>query len=121
MTLPAADDQILILHNPRCSKSRAGVEFLESSGVSFVQRRYLEDPLSMEEFRDLRERLGRPAIEWTRVKEAEFKAAGLTKESSDEDIFRAMVSHPKLMERPIAICGPRAVLGRPTEAIESLL
>ena len=31
-------------HNPRCSKSRAGKELLDSSGAAYTERRYLDDP-----------------------------------------------------------------------------
>jgi len=39
----------------------------------------------------------------------------------DDDIIRAMVEHPELMQRPIVERGERAVLGRPTERIRELL
>src|SRR3954449_5429573 len=31
-------------HNPRCSKSRAGKELLDSSGATYRERRYLDEP-----------------------------------------------------------------------------
>ncbi len=40
------DDRIVLLHNPRCSKSRAARALLEERGVDFVERRYLDEPLS---------------------------------------------------------------------------
>jgi arsenate reductase len=50
------------------------------------------------------------AIEFTRTKEKEFSEAGLTKESSDEDILKAMAKFPKLMERPIVYNEKKAVI-----------
>ena len=39
----------------------------------------------------------------------------------DDILFSTMAKHPKLMERPIAVTGRRAVLGRPPEKVLDLL
>lgn len=121
MTLPKTPDQILLLHNPRCSKSRATKALLEERGVSFEERLYLDDPLSRSELEDLSGRLSRPVTEWTRKKEAAFAEAGLSADSGVEQVYEAMVSHPGLMERPIVIRGQRAAIGRPPEDVLALL
>jgi len=111
----------LILHNPRCKKSREGLEYLKSKGVEFEIREYLKEPLSLEELKDLASKIWEPVINWTRTKEKEFKQAWLTKNSSDEEILQAMVKYPKLIERPIIICGDKAILARPAEKIDQIL
>jgi arsenate reductase len=121
VTLPRSKDEILLLHNPRCSKSRATLALLEERGAAFETRRYLETPLDAEELIDLGRRLGKPILEWTRQKEAAFKDAGLSKDSSEEAVRAAMVEEPILMERPIVIRGNRAVIGRPPEDVLALL
>lgn len=109
-----------LLHNPRCSKSRIALEYMEKLGEEFEVIEYLKDPLSFEELLDLKEKLALNAIEFTRKKESEFKEAWLSNESSDEDILRAMVEYPKLIERPILIKEDRAVIGRPIENFDLL-
>jgi len=104
---------LTILHNPRCGKSRKWLEVLKNSGLDFEIREYLKNPLSLEELKHLQRKLWLKAIEFTRVKEKEFKQAWLTKESSDEQILQAMVAYPKLIERPIVYNEQKAVLGRP--------
>lgn len=117
----ASEEPIVLLHNPRCSKSRAARALLEERGVRFAERRYLEDPLSLDELRELAARLERPPREWARSGEAEFAAAGLDGSSSDDAILRAIAVHPILLERPIAMRGARACVGRPPERILDLL
>lgn len=121
MTLPASDTEILLLHNPRCSKSRATLALLAERGVEFAERRYLEQPLSREELGDLALRLGRPVAEWVRRGEAAFAEAGLDAEAGDAALLAAMARHPILLERPILIRGKRARVGRPPEAVLDLL
>ena len=120
MSLPNAEDQVLLLHNPRCSKSRATLDLLEARGVSFQTRLYLESPLDAEELRELGRRLGRPPIEFTRTKQAEFAAGGWSEASGDPALLAAIAATPILMERPIVVRGERAVIGRPPEAVLAL-
>ena len=119
--LPESDDEILLLHNPRCSKSRAARALLEQAGVAFTERRYLEQPLSLEELRDLRARLDRPPGEWLRSSEKAAREAGLSAAGDEGEILAAMQRDPILMERPIIVRGRRAVVGRPPERLNELL
>lgn len=120
MALPD-DDRLLLLHNPRCSKSRATHALLEAEGVTFEARLYLEEPLSAAELQELAKRLGRPASEWVRRKEAAFEEAGLQAQAAEAEIVEAIAAHPILMERPILVRGPRAAIGRPPEKVLELL
>ena len=121
MSLPGNAIEILLLHNPRCSKSRAAKAWLEENRTGFTERLYLEDPLSEVELNDLAVRLDRPVDEWTRKGEGALGEAGLSADSSDADVIGAMAKHPILMERPILIRGDRAAVGRPLENFEELL
>jgi arsenate reductase (glutaredoxin) len=111
----------LLLHNPRCSKSRAAKALLEERGVAFTLRLYLEDPLSRAELDALRRQLDRPVREWVRRGEAAFAAAGLDAASDESALLDAIAAHPELLERPILVCGERAVLGRPPEQVLRLV
>ena len=111
----------MLLHNPRCSKSRATKTLLEERGVSFEERLYLEEPLSAEELADVGARLGRPLAQWVRTKEAAYSEAGLGAEPSDAELAAAVAAAPILMERPIVIRGDKAAVGRPPEAVLDIL
>ena len=114
-------DEIVLIHNPRCSKSRAALALLEERGVDFRIRPYLDEPLSRAELDELGQRLGKPAGQWVRPKEEPFAAAGLAKDSDDGKIKDAMAESPILIERPILVRGERAIVGRPPEDILELL
>ncbi|KIC17737.1 arsenate reductase (glutaredoxin) [Leisingera sp. ANG-Vp] len=108
-------------HYPKCSKSRAGLALIEERGAEVQTRAYLEDAPSVEELKAVQAALGVSAVEMMRTGEKVFKELGLSKDSAEEDLLAAMAAHPILIERPIAIKDGKAVIGRPTEAIESLL
>ena len=42
---------LTIYHNPRCSKSREGVQFLEENNIDFQVVKYLNEPLSESELK----------------------------------------------------------------------
>jgi len=114
-------DTILLLHNPKCSKSRAAKALLEERGAAFEVRTYLEEPLDRAELDELAGLLDRAPDEWVRSGQSEYGEAGLDASSSPDELLDAMVSHPILVERPIAIRGGRAVVGRPPENVLELL
>ncbi len=115
-------DKITIYHNPRCSKSRAGLAFLQEAGIEPEIIRYLDTPPSAAELKGLLRKLGLPARDLLRTREPAYKELGLADKSLDDDsLIAAMVKHPKLIERPIVVKGERAVIGRPTEKIAELL
>ncbi|WP_289149752.1 arsenate reductase (glutaredoxin) [uncultured Salipiger sp.] len=112
---------MILWHNPRCSKSRAALALLQERGVEPEIRKYLEDTPSLDELRAAQAALGLPAIEMMRRGEPAFRALGLAPDSDDETLLRAMAEEPKLIERPLAILGDRAVIGRPPERVLELL
>lgn len=121
MPLPVSDQKTVLLHNPRCSKSRATLALLEERGAKFELREYLKEPLTRSELASLVERLGMPVTKWVRKGEDVYKAAGLSSDSSDAAVLDAMVEHPILMERPIVVRGQRAAVGRPPEQVLDIL
>ena len=112
---------VIIWHNPRCSKSRQTLALIEERGVTPQVRRYLDDAPSKAEIRAALAALGLKPIDAMRTKEKEFKDIGLSKDSDDATLIRAMSQVPKLIERPIVFAGGKARLGRPPEQVLEIL
>ena len=110
-----------LYHNPRCRKSRQALHLLEEEGETIEIIRYLENPPTHQELKQILELLGIKPIELVRTQETEWKENYKSKELTDDQIIDAMVENPKLIERPIAIKGVHAVIGRPTERILEIL
>ena len=113
--------EFTIYHNPRCSKSRNTLAQLQEHGVDPEIVLYLETPPDIAEIRALLGKLGITPAELVRRGEADYKACGLSRDSTDEALLTAMAAHPKLIERPIVVRGERAVLGRPPENVLELI
>lgn len=110
-----------IYHNPRCTKSRQALKLLGEHNIDPEIRLYLTDAPSQKELKALLTLLKVPAITICRTKEKTFADVGLTKDSPDQEIIRAISINPILLERPIVIKNnKKAAIGRPTENIEKL-
>ncbi|MFC3285282.1 arsenate reductase (glutaredoxin) [Litchfieldella rifensis] len=111
---------LTLYHNPRCSKSRQALELLEAQDIELKIHRYLDTPLDTPALEALLHRLDGGLEQLLRTSEAEWKALNLDPDDS-QAVLAAIAQHPKLMQRPIADRGDRAVVGRPPEAVLSLL
>ncbi len=114
---------VKIYHNPRCSKSRQTLQLLQEKGIEPEVVKYLETPPTEEELRGIIRMLGfSSARDLMRKKEKEYKELGLDDPAKTEDeLIRAMVEHPRLIERPIVIRDGKAALGRPPEKVIDIL
>ncbi|HIL85316.1 MAG TPA: arsenate reductase (glutaredoxin) [Pseudomonadales bacterium] len=112
---------VTIYHNPKCSKSRQTLALLEERDLELRIVPYLESPPSKTELADIVKMLGIAAADIVRTGEDEYKESGLTADSSENDVLDAIVIAPKLMQRPIVICGDQARVGRPPESALEIL
>ena len=112
---------IKIYHNPRCRKSREGLQILEASGKPFEIVQYLKEVPSFDELKSIINLLGISPMELVRKNEAIWKENFKGKDLSDDQIIQAMIDNPKLIERPIVINNDQAVVGRPPEKIQQII
>lgn len=110
-----------IYHNPRCSKSRQTLALIEDAGAEVEIVKYLENIPSKKELTEIINLLGIKPLQLIRKGEKDWKENFKGKELTDEEVIEAMISYPKLIERPIVIKDKKAVLGRPPENVLDLL
>lgn len=111
---------VTIYHNPRCSKSRCGLEYLKGKGIEPTIVDYINAPLDEQKIHDLLRKMGKRPIDIVRQQEEAF-ASYKGKSISDNELVTLMVNNPKLIERPIVETETKAVIARPTEEIDILL
>lgn len=110
-----------LYHNPRCSKSRQALQLLEEEGETIEIVKYLENPPTHQELKQVIELLGIDPIKLVRTQEPDWRENYKGKDLTNDEVIDAMIQHPKLIERPIAIKGTHAVVGRPPEKVLDIL
>lgn len=110
-----------LYHNPRCSKSRQALAWLQEQGFEVEIRDYMKEGLRADEVGDVLAKLGVSPREFMRTKEAAYHETGADDPSrSDAELVEIIAAHPKLFERPVLVSGNAAAVGRPLDRIVEL-
>lgn len=109
-----------IYHNPRCKKSRAGLQYLSEKNMEFQVREYLKDPLSEAELSALVMKLHVKPVELVRTQEEVYRKELKGLDMNDEEWIKVLVENPKLIHRPIVEGKYKAVVGDPLENLDQL-
>lgn len=115
-------ERVLLYHNPLCGSSRGALAILKARQVAFEVVEYLRAPLGEAGLLRLLALLDSPPEHLVR-KDANFKSLGLAAADyvTRGAVAKLLAEHPRLMQRPVAVRGERAVIARPSERVESLL
>jgi arsenate reductase len=113
--------EYVLWFDARCTACKRALELLRERGIEPSLRRFLEEPPTPEELAGLFVRLGAGPRAVARKDADEYQALRLSDRTADEELVRALVSHPRILERPILVGGGRAVIARPPERVLELL
>jgi len=112
---------ITIYHNPRCSKSRACNIMLDNLDEEVQVINYLNEPFTYDSLKNVIDMLKIEPIDLVRKNELIWKDHFKGKKMTYKDVIKAMVTHPKLIERPIVVNNGKAVIARPLVNVEKIL
>lgn len=111
-----------IYHNPFCSKSRETLALLKEAGITPTIINYLETPFTHESLLQVLQLLKLTPHQLIRKKEEIYHTLKLEDPTcTDTTLINAMLTHPKLIERPIVIHQGKAIITRPPELVLSLI
>ncbi len=114
--------KVQILHNPRCSKSRATLEVLRCRGIEPEIILYQDTPPDTEQLISILKKLDMQPRDLMRKGQAEYTEMGLDNEAlTDAELIAAMRTAPILIERPIVLANGKASIGRPPESVLEIL
>ena len=113
---------VVIYHNPRCGTSRNTLALIRQAGIEPRVIEYLKTPPTRAELADLVSRIGVSVRDVLRDKGTPFHELGLGDPAlTDEKLIDAMMEHPILINRPIAVTPLGVKLCRPSEAVLDIL
>ncbi|HEX7411328.1 MAG TPA: ArsC/Spx/MgsR family protein, partial [Bacteroidales bacterium] len=88
---------ITIYHNPKCRKSRAGLEYLKEKGLDFTLVEYLKNPISREVLKDILMKMNMRPQELLRTQEDVYKSDFAGKQFNDEEWIDILLEYPRLI------------------------
>ena len=95
---------------------------LQKNGVNVTIIDYLKTPLTIDELEKVAQKLDLEPRQFMRHGETEYQTENLANEDlTRQALLQAIVKHPRLLERPIAVTETKAAIGRPPENVFALL
>jgi arsenate reductase len=113
--------KITVYEKPTCTTCRNLATLFRENNIDFEKVNYYIDPLSDKKLKALIKKTGLRPYEVLRRKEPAFKELGLSEDAPDDQVIKAMVENPDLLQRPIVEVGDKAVLARPVEKALELI
>ena len=114
--------ELLVYHNPVCSKSRGALEILDERGADYTMVEYLKSPLERADFERILDAIPDEPAELVR-KDKRFAELGLSADdyTTRDAVIELLLEHPELMQRPVVFNGDEARICRPSELVLELL
>lgn len=113
--------KITVYEKPTCTTCRKLVTLFRDNGIDFDRVNYFIEPLSEAKLKGLLRKAGLKPYDVLRRAEPDFKALGITAETPDAEVIKAIVENPSILQRPIVEVGDKAVLARPVEKALELI
>ena len=106
-----------LYHNPRCSKSREAVEYLNSQKIDCDILNYIKDGLNKENLLEIINKSDLKPIDLVRKQEKIWKQSNIDFDSPDNLVLDAIIKFPVILHRPILVSKKKAIIARPVTEI----
>ena len=109
--------------NPSCSKCRVAKTELDSAGIEYTERRYLDDVPTAAELAEVLDRMGLQPWDVARPKETKEAGIDLPKDAAHrDDWLAAMTANPRTIQRPIiTLDDGTTVIARDAETLSDVV
>ena len=111
----------ILLHNPRCKKSREAIEFLKFHNLDFEILLYMKDGLEITQINEIVFKLNVNPIDLVRTREKIWEENYKSEKSSNNEIIGLLHKFPNLIKRSIFISKNKAIIAIPPEKINKII
>lgn len=111
----------IIYHNPKCRKSRAGLDYIRLHSKNPEIREYIRDGITPDEINNLLKMLGLKPAELVRTQEDYYKENLKDRQLTDQEWVIILSENPRLIRRPIVVSNGRAVIADPPRLADAIL
>ena len=110
-----------IYHNPRCRKSREGLEYLAGKTDKYEIVDYLKTGIPASEILEIASKMGEAPSNLVRQQEDYYKKELKGRDISEDEWPSILSENPRLFQRPVVVSDNMAVLAQPPEKMDNLL
>ena len=111
----------IIYHNPKCRKSRAGLDYIRHHSNNPEVREYIRDGITPDEINNLLKMLGIKPAELVRTQEDYYRENLKDRQLTDQEWVNILSENPRLIRRPIVVSNGRAVIADPPQLADAIL
>lgn len=109
-------------HNPRCQKSREGLEILQKFKVDYKIKEYLKEKLLEKDLLNLFEKVKDDPNFYIRVKDPKIENLNIDLSlMTAKKWAKVLKDHPEFLERPILETANEAIIARPASRLNDFL
>ncbi|MPM85996.1 putative protein YfgD [bioreactor metagenome] len=112
--------KISVYHNPRCRKSRAGLDLVKTKTNEIEIIDYLNTGITPAALKKLTQQLNMNVTDLIRTQEDYYKKELKGKNFSDEEWLQIIAENPKLLRRPVVVKGNKAAIVESVDDLERL-
>jgi arsenate reductase len=112
---------VLVYHNPSCSKSRGALDILRERNLDAQVVEYLKTPPTRADLERILDAISDEPSALVRTDDDKFKVLGVPKPTTRAEVIDLLVEHPEVMQRPVVFVGDKAVIARPSDRVLELL
>ena len=114
-------NKTILLHNPRCRKSREALKYVEELNVDFEIVLYMKEGLDLNLLKSIITKIGINPKDMVRTQEKTWKENYGSKQYNNDEILKILNKHPNLIKRPLFINNDKGVIAIPCTEIDKII
>jgi len=109
-----------IYFNPRCSKCRNAVAYMDDNDINYRTHEYLKEGITKKDIKEILKKGNLNINQILRSGELDYKTHIRGLNLSDEEKINVLIKYPKILQRPIILSDKKAIIARDIQSLEKI-